>query len=410
MNFLKTIFKIEKTPRRGLLPIEWLVLGYMALTLTIVLFTYTQLTNPQAMIWGRVRIGAITVALWAAYRLVPCRVTRAARVITQLALLAWWYPDTYEINRMFDNLDHVFAAFEQQCFGCQPALLFAAALPSRVVSELMSLGYASYYPMIAVVVLYYFACRYDEFERVSFVVLATFFTYYMVFIFVPVAGPTFYFKAVGTADAARGVFPALHGYFNTHTACMPTPGYTDGFFYQIENHGTGHTYVFVTDFKRMPVRRVAELRQAPAQGIIYTDPSQPHRRIVRMFSPDWKQALRQEGVEQVTLCRDDTHIYINGVAFKMRRKGSAVRNPATGALADMPAGNDTTTPAKPVSSTDYEAEAEAICTRLDELMSRIKGNTFAAPADLAFVDSQLPAIYKQIALTRADIRKLLYNE
>lgn len=184
----------------------------------------------------------------------------------------------------------------------------------------------------------------------------------------------------------------------------------DGFFYQIENHGTGHTCVFVTDFKRMPVRRIAELRQAPAQGVIYTDPSQPHRRIVRMFSPDWKQAVQQEGVEQVTLCRDDTHIYINGVAFKMRRKGSAARNPATGALADTLPGTDTSLSAKPVSSTNYEAEAEAICTRLDELVLRIKGNTFASPADLAFVDSQLPAIYKQIALTRADIRKLLYNE
>lgn len=184
----------------------------------------------------------------------------------------------------------------------------------------------------------------------------------------------------------------------------------DGFFYQIENHGTGHTYVFVTDFKQMPVRRIAELRQAPAQGVIYTDPSQPHRRIVRMFSPDWKQAVQQEGVEQVTLCRDDTHIYINGVAFKMRRKGSAARNPATGALADTLPGTDTALSAKPVSSTNYEAEAEAICTRLDELVLRIKGNTFASPADLAFADSQLPAIYKQIALTRADIRKLLYNE
>ncbi|MGM9688325.1 MAG: AAA family ATPase [Alloprevotella sp.] len=184
----------------------------------------------------------------------------------------------------------------------------------------------------------------------------------------------------------------------------------DGFFYQIENHGTGHTYVFITDFKRMPVRRIAELRQAPAQGIIYTDPSRPHRRIVRMFSPDWPQALQQEGVEQVTLCRDDTHIYINGVAFKMRRIGSAARNPATGALAETLPGNDTPSAAKPVSSTNYEAEAEAICTRLDELVLRIKGNAFAAPADLAFADSQLPAIYKQIALTRADIRKLLYNE
>ena len=25
-------------------------------------------------------------------------------------------------------------------------------------------------------------------------------------------------------------------------------------FYQVENHGTGHTYVFITDFKRMPMR------------------------------------------------------------------------------------------------------------------------------------------------------------
>ena len=151
----------------------------------------------------------------------------------QIALLAWWYPDTYEINRMFPNLDHIFAGWEQDLFGCQPALLFAKALPWAVVSELMSMGYFMYYPMIAAVVLYYFCCRYYEAERVSFVLLASFFIYYLIYIYVPVVGPTFYFDAVGVQDIAKGIFPAMGDYFNTHTNCLPTPGYTDGIFYQL---------------------------------------------------------------------------------------------------------------------------------------------------------------------------------
>ena len=63
--------------------------------------------------------------------------------------------------------------------------------------------------------------------------MASFFLFYVVFIFVPVVGPTFYYKAVGIDEIARGVFPNLHDYFNTHTDCLPTPGYTDGFFYQL---------------------------------------------------------------------------------------------------------------------------------------------------------------------------------
>ena len=150
-----------------------------------------------------------------------------------MALLAWWYPDTYEINRMFPNLDHIFAGWEQDLFGCQPALLFAKALPWAVVSELMSMGYFMYYPMIALVSFYYFFCRYYEAERAAFVMLTSFFIYYLIYIYVPVAGPTFYFDAVGISEITKGIFPALGDYFNTHTNCLPTPGYTDGIFYQL---------------------------------------------------------------------------------------------------------------------------------------------------------------------------------
>lgn len=233
MNFIKQLFAIESKPKRGLTALEWVVMAYTLITLCVALFTYTRLPNPDSMIWGRVRVVAMTAALWAVYRLVPCRLTRCVRVVAQMSLLAWWYPDTYEINRIFPNLDNVFCGWEQKLFGCQPALTFASTFSWPVISELMSMGYASYYPMIALIVFFYFFRRYDEFERASLVMLASFFIYYIVFIFVPVAGPTFYYKAVGIDNITRGIFPALGDYFNTHTDCLPTPGYTQGFFYDL---------------------------------------------------------------------------------------------------------------------------------------------------------------------------------
>ena len=226
IKFIKQLFTINKKPKKGLLPLEWVMVGYLALTLLIVFFTYTKLENPDAMIWGRIRVAFITVAMWAVYRMLPCRLTLFLRITVQLALLGWWYPDTYEINRMLPNLDHVFAQWEQDVFGCQPALLFCKDMPWAVVSELMHMGYAAYYPMIVFVVVYYFLFRYKEFERASFVVLTAFFIYYLIFIFLPVAGPTFYYKAVGISKITQGIFPNVYDYFNYYQDCLTTPGRT----------------------------------------------------------------------------------------------------------------------------------------------------------------------------------------
>ncbi|MBQ7422974.1 MAG: phosphatase PAP2 family protein [Prevotella sp.] len=233
VKFLKQLFVLEKKPTRGLLAVEWVVMIYLVFTLLIAFFMYTKLQNPNAMIWGRVRIVAITAALWLVYRIVPCRFTRLVRIAVQMGLLAWWYPDTYEINRMLPNLDHVFAQWEQSWFGCQPALLFSQALPGAFFSELFDMGYAAYYPMIALVVAYFFGFRYQEFERAAFIVMGSFFLYYLIFIFLPVAGPTFYYKAVGLKKIAAGIFPPMHDYFNYHQDCLPSPGYVDGLFYQL---------------------------------------------------------------------------------------------------------------------------------------------------------------------------------
>ena len=218
---------------KGLLPFEWVVLAYILFTSAIVLFTSTKMANPEAMIWGRIRVGAMTIALWIVYRMLPCKLTMFMRVAAQMALLAWWYPDTFELNRLFPNLDHVLATWEQQLFGFQPALIFARTFSSPIISELMDCGYVSYFPMIATIILFYFFRRYDEFQRTVFVILASFFTYYVIFDLVPVVGPTFYYKAIGLHNAAQGVFPNVHNYFNLHQDCLPSPGYVQGFFYDL---------------------------------------------------------------------------------------------------------------------------------------------------------------------------------
>ena len=227
------LFTTEGKPKKGLLAVEWVVMGYLLLTLMLTLFMYTKVYNPESMIWGRFRVVMMTVALWAVYRMLPCRFTHFCRIGGQLALLSWWYPDTYELNRMLPNLDHHFAALEQTLFGCQHALTFAQQWDHPVWSELMHLGYASYYPMIGVVTLYYFFRCYQDFNRASFVILASFFIYYVIFIALPVTGPQYYYLAAGTDNIAQGIFPDVGSYFNQHQEALHMPGWEDGFFYHI---------------------------------------------------------------------------------------------------------------------------------------------------------------------------------
>ena len=233
MKYFKYLFGIEKKPRRGLLEAEWVVMGYLMLTLLLMLFTWTKLPDPEPMLWGRFRVVVSTLALWGVYRLVPCRFTMLCRVVLQLALLSWWYPDTFSLNRIFPNLDHHFAAFEQSIFGYQPALEFANQWTHPVWSELMYLGYSSYFLLISVVVVYYFIWRYEEFHRTVFIILTSFFVYYVVFVVLPVTGPQYYYLAAGLDNISQGVFPNVGDYFLTHDEMMKMPGYEDGWFYQI---------------------------------------------------------------------------------------------------------------------------------------------------------------------------------
>ena len=219
--------------KKGLLAVEWIAMGYLLLTLLMMAVLWDKLVSPEQMIKGRITFVLVTLAAWGVYWLKPCRLTMFLRIAVQMVFLSWWYPDTYELNRTLPNLDHVFAGCEQAVFGCQPALLIAQKAPWGWFSELMCMGYISYFPMMTILLIYYFFYRYNEFLKAAFVLLGAFFIFYVIFIFLPVTGPQFYYLAVGPEKIAAGVFPNLGDWFLTHSERMAVPGWTDGFFYHI---------------------------------------------------------------------------------------------------------------------------------------------------------------------------------
>lgn len=222
--------------QRGLWPIEWLALAYSVLTMGFMAVLWPAMEQPAEMLVDRVLILFLTLALWGGYRLWPTRLMAFVRISAQMFLLGYWYPETYSFNSVRPNLDHVFARWDAVLFGCQPSLEFSRLCPWGWFSEAVNMGYFSYYPMILAVMVFFFLFRYGKYEKASFTVMCAFFIFYLIYIFLPVAGPQFYFWAVGTQTVENGIFPSLGTYFSMHTDMMTAPGDMSGLFYRLVRH------------------------------------------------------------------------------------------------------------------------------------------------------------------------------
>ncbi len=189
----------------------------MLFTTVLTCIYWNGITDPMGMITTRLGMLALMAAMYGIYRAYPCRILRIARVVPTLLGLIFWYPETYDYCSQLPYLDHIFAGIDQTLFGCQPALVFNQLLPSAFWSEAFNCGYYAYYYMMTATVLFYLLCRYNQADRAGFIFLASFFIYYIIYEFLPVAGPQYYFKAVGTEAATTGIFPEVGYYFQTHT-------------------------------------------------------------------------------------------------------------------------------------------------------------------------------------------------
>ena len=157
----------------------------------------------------------------------------------------------------------------------------------------------------------------------------------------------------------------------------------DHFYYQIENHGTGNTYIFIVDYKNL---KEYSPKDVPATGVMYADP----------LNPDATK-MKEQGAERVTLFRDEKNLYINGVRFPMRRL-------KRGEQQQLWLGNMTLT------DRDYETELETAHGRIEKLVKDLSENIFISEEDKKWVAQYVATLRKEIAWARVDVRKLRYGD
>ena len=218
---------------KGLFEVERISLIYNAITTILIVLLYSRMDHPGMMLLERAGIVAITFGLIYLYQKYPCRLSAFVRMVVQMSFLAYWYPDTFEFNRLFPNLDCFFASAEQWLFNCQPSVEFSKLCPDIWFSEPFNMGYFAYYPLIAIVAIYYFVFKFEWFEKASFVIVTSFFLYYLIYIFVPVAGPQFYFPAIGMDNVEACNFLSIGDYFNHNAILLPGPNFEQGLFFEL---------------------------------------------------------------------------------------------------------------------------------------------------------------------------------
>lgn len=223
----------NRTERRpGLLPIEMVTLFYALLTLLMTVIKYPELHHPGVLLADRLLIilGIGILAIVYYYR--PSEGTRLFRTIFPVTLLAYWYPDTYEFCSCYPYLDHLFAEADATLFGCQPSMVFSENFSGVFWSELFHLGYFSYYPMIAVAIVAPLFTSRRLFEKQAFIIITCFLLYYIIYLFLPVAGPQYYFDIVGQ-DAINSIdYPSIGTYLRDN-AMEPTQVGPDGPFHRL---------------------------------------------------------------------------------------------------------------------------------------------------------------------------------
>ena len=174
----------------------------------------------------------------------------------------------------------------------------------------------------------------------------------------------------------------------------------DHFYYGVDEKAAPNTYIWVTDFRSMSTHTQNE----PAvRGVMYQDPKCPKRRIVRAFTnPD---NIGEYGVEltRVNLYRDSLALYINGVRCPMRRG-------LRGSLLEQASGLEPAVKKASLAPEQYETEVDSLFQDAVMLSNSFKSHLFASEAVAKMIAGQMDGFKRQIALLRADVRKLIYDE
>ncbi|MGI9041450.1 MAG: phosphatase PAP2 family protein [Gemmatimonadales bacterium] len=183
------------TPHRSqpLRAVDWLLLGYLSIVSVVALARAPE--QPDCW-WLLLAHGLFVVflALLTRVRLGP--VGQALREVYPLFLLAGLYSELDVLNGAADLriYDALVQRWELALFGSQISQEWYRTAPSRFLSFLFHGAYFSYYFIVSLPAFYFLWRRdFPAARHFVLVVMTTFVLCYLVFIFFPVAGPSYVF-------------------------------------------------------------------------------------------------------------------------------------------------------------------------------------------------------------------------
>ncbi|MBN1118267.1 MAG: phosphatase PAP2 family protein [Bacteroidales bacterium] len=179
-------------------PIEVSLIFYLLLTTFILLLFHRTIEHWSLHIFLRLVVFLLIISF---IKIRQNNFILALRTFAPFLLLGYFYSETDTFNNLLihKNLDYKFATIDQIIFGMQPSIAFSATVNSRLISEIMFFGYFAYYFLIIIIPLFiYIKVSQEVGEKISFIILNSFLIYYIVFSFLPVAGPQYYFEGLVT--------------------------------------------------------------------------------------------------------------------------------------------------------------------------------------------------------------------
>lgn len=175
---------------------------------------------------------------------------------------------------------------------------------------------------------------------------------------------------------------------------------TDYFYYHVEEHGTGHTYIFAVDYLSLKEQK---RENAPRQAVIYPDPLNAGRSVIRCYPGGEASGVPQQ---RVNLYREGTeYLLIDGVRYHMTQKKRGEKSsPATGKAPQI------FDAAPQITTRNYRSELNHLLQRLQALTTSLcTDNLFVAETDKELISRYSDEVMKRLRSIDIEEEKLQFN-
>lgn len=175
---------------------------------------------------------------------------------------------------------------------------------------------------------------------------------------------------------------------------------TDYFYYHVEEHGTGNTYIFAVDYLALKEQKK---ENAPRQAFVYPDPLNPARSIIRCYTGGAPSTTTQQ---RVNLYREGTeYLLMDGVRYPMKQKKRGEKN--TPLSNKVPQIFDK---APQITSRGYRNELNRLFQQLLALTNTLcTDNMFVTQPDKELITRFSDEVLKKLRSVEIEEEKLQFN-